>query len=91
MKVAYIAGPFRAPTAWGVAENVRAAERVAMTVAECGAMPMCPHANTANFDGTLTGDFWLAGTMELLRRCDVIVLLPNWRLSQGARMEEAEP
>jgi len=26
MKIVYVAGPFRAPTSWGIAENIRAAE-----------------------------------------------------------------
>lgn len=87
MVVVYIAGPFRGPTAWHVAENVRAAERAGHDVAHLGAMPLIPHANTAHFDGLLDGAFWIAGTAELLRRCDAILMLPTWRESSGARGE----
>ncbi len=86
----YVAGPFRASTAWGVAENVRAAERVGLQVARAGAYPIIPHANTANFNGECSDDLWLAGTIELMRRCDGIVMMPLWRKSSGARAEHDE-
>lgn len=88
MKLVYVAGPFTAPTAWQIAENVRAAERAGLQVACCGAMPVIPHANTANFHGTCTPEFWYAGTLELLRRCDAIVLIDGWRGSRGAVIEK---
>jgi hypothetical protein len=72
LRVVYVAGRFRGPTAWEIHRNVFAAEHAAMAVAKAGAMPLCPHANTANFHGTCTDAFWLAGTLELLRRCDAV-------------------
>lgn len=87
MKVIYIAGPFRGATPWDVAENVRNAERWALEVAKLGAMPLCPHANTAHFDGQCTGQFWLDGTLELLRRCDAAIFIPGWPPSAGSRGE----
>lgn len=87
MKVVYIAGPFRGETAWDVAENVRAAERVALEVAKLGAMPLCPHANSAHFHGQLDDQFWVDGTMELLKRCDAVMTTRDWERSTGARGE----
>ncbi len=89
-KVVYIAGPFRGPTAWDVACNVNRAEELAFAVAKAGAMPLCPHANTRNFNGTLTDEFWIEGTLELLRRCDAIILVRGWENSSGTRGEIAE-
>lgn len=83
MKVVYIAGKFRGPTPWDVAENVRNAERYALAVAKLGAMPLCPHSNTQHFDGQCTEHFWLDGTLELLKRCDAMVVVPGWGKSQG--------
>lgn len=84
MKVVYVAGPFRARNQWQIAENIRAAERIGFLVAMAGAMPLIPHANTANFHGIGTDEFWLEGTMELLKRCDGAVFLPGWRTSSGS-------
>lgn len=90
MKIVYIAGPYRGETAWKVAQNIRAAEMLGYQVASCGGMPLIPHANTAHFDGEFTDEFWLDGTMELLRRCDAVVLDPRWMHSKGATAEAAE-
>ena len=88
MKVIFIAGPFRAKNPWEVECNIRRAEEWAFRVAECGAMPLCPHTNTRFFDKTLTDDFWLEGTSELLKRCDAIFLTPNWEKSKGSVAEK---
>lgn len=88
MKVIYIAGPFRASTAWRIAENIRSAERVGYQVAECGCMPLIPHANTAHFHGEFDDQFWLDGTLELMKRCDAVMLITGWDESSGARKEK---
>ncbi len=90
MKIVYVAGPLRAPTAWGIAENVRRAERWGLEVARAGAMPLIPHANTANFHGEGSDQVWLDGTLELLRRCDAAVFIPGWPASSGSRNEFEE-
>lgn len=90
MKIVYIAGPFRAPTAWQIAENIRAAERIGLLVARAGAMPLIPHANTAHFQGQRDDQFWLDGTMELLRVTDGAVFIPRWHLSSGSCREMRE-
>jgi hypothetical protein len=89
MKLVYIAGPFRGPTTWDIAQNVRAAEALGLEVAKCGYMPVIPHANTALFNGQCTDQFWLEGTLLLLSRCDIVVTLPNWPCSSGAKAEVA--
>lgn len=84
----FIAGPFRAPTTWQVAENIRAAERVGLEVAKLGGFPIIPHANSHLFLGQLSEeDFWLPGYQELLDRCDCLVLIPGWESSAGTKAE----
>lgn len=90
MKIVYVAGPYRGKTAWQVAQNIRAAEEIGYLVAQSGAMPLIPHANTAHFDGEFDDKFWLDGTMELLRRCDAVMLHPKWMHSKGASAECSE-
>lgn len=90
MKVVYIAGKYRAPTPWDVEQNIQAAAHVAAKVLAAGLMPLCPHLNTARMEGVCSDEFILAGTMELLRRCDAVMMVHNWRDSAGARAELAE-
>lgn len=87
MRVIYVAGPFRGPDHWAIAENIRNAERLALKVWQTGAVALCPHANTAHFQGAAPDAVWLDGDLELLRRCDAMILTDNWERSSGARTE----
>lgn len=91
MKVIYIAGKYRGPNAWAIEQNIRAAEDVAARVAAMGHMPMVTQSMTRFIDGANADEqFWVDGTLEIMRRCDAVVLVPNWRDSEGARAEVAE-
>lgn len=87
MKVIYIAGPFRAKTPWGIEQNIRRAEVLSLRVAKLGAMPLCPHTNTRNFEGEMPDQFWLDGTLELMAKCDAVILVEGWRNSEGSMGE----
>ena len=87
MKVVYVAGPFRGPDHWAIAENIRNAERLALEVWRLGAACLCTHANTAHFQGAADDAVWLDGDLELLSRCDAILMTPDWERSSGARAE----
>jgi nucleoside 2-deoxyribosyltransferase len=90
MKVVYIAGPYTGSTAWDIEQNVRSAEQVALIVARSGAAPLCPHANARFFYGQCTEEFWYEATIEMLRRCDGVVLTAGWENSKGACAEAEE-
>ena len=90
MKLIYIAGPFRAKNGWEIERNIREAEELALVVAQLGAVPVCPHTMYRFFNGVLLDQFWLDATLDLLRVCDAILLLPRWRESQGAKGERDE-
>jgi nucleoside 2-deoxyribosyltransferase len=90
VKVVYIAGKYRGPNAWAIEQNIRAAEEVAAQVWAMGMVALCPHANSRHMDGVASDEVFLEGTMELLRRSDAVVLVPNWRDSAGARAEVDE-
>lgn len=83
MRVIYIAGPYRAATQWGVEQNIRTAEAAMLQVATMGLVPLCPHTMTRYMDGTLTDDYWLMATMEMMRRCDGVLLCGDWEQSSG--------
>jgi len=86
----YVAGPYRAPTVWGIDQNIHDARRFGVELAKRRAFPVIPHANTAHFDGLAPDDFWLEGTLALMRKCDGVLLMPTWRASSGARAEARE-
>ncbi len=86
----YVVGPYRAPTAWQREQNIHRARAWGVTIARCGAYPVIPHSNTAHFDGEAEDTLWLAGTLELMRRCDGVLLTGEWRRSSGSRAERAE-
>lgn len=87
LPVVYIAGPYRARTTWRIQQNIRAAQETALRVWKIGAVALCPHANTALFDGEADDSVWLDGDLELLRRCDAVVMVNGWEQSQGATSE----
>jgi hypothetical protein len=87
MKLAYIAGPYRAETTQGIITNIMKARAVAVKYWQLGYSVICPHMNTALFDGLAPDTVWLEGDFEMLKRCDVIVMLPEYTKSKGALQE----
>ena len=88
----YVAGPFSASNREGVEANIRAAERWGLEVARHGGMPVIPHANTSMpaFEEVQPYQFWIRGTLALLRACDAVLMIPGWKKSSGARGECAD-
>ena len=87
MKVVYVAGPFRGPSAWDIECNIRRAEALSLEVWRLGAAALCPHTNTRFFQGAAPDEVWLQGDLALLLRCDAILMTPDWARSSGATAE----
>jgi hypothetical protein len=92
MKLVYVAGPFSAATREGVEANIQRAALLGVEVAKLGAFPVVPHANTAlpEYEHVQPYKFWIEGTLELMRRCHAVIMLPGWEASSGARAERFE-
>ena len=90
MRTAFISGPYRAETPFKISENIHRASVVALKYWRLGYAVICPHRNTALFDGEAPDSVWLEGDLELLSRCDVVVMMKGWTNSVGARKECAE-
>lgn len=90
LKLCYIAGKFRGDTPYDVFQNICVAERRGLDAAYHGVYPVIPHTMTQHFDKLLTDDFWLQGTLEMLRRCDAVLTVDNWMESVGAQAEVME-
>jgi len=87
LKLVYIAGPYRADTENGVHENIEAARKVAVEVWKLGAVAVCPQLNSAYMCGVVPVERFLEGGLELVRRCDAVMLLRGWRGSIGSQSE----
>jgi hypothetical protein len=85
--VVYIIGPYRAPHEYQVHKNIHRARTVAVRLLELGAMPVCPHLNTAWMGGVVPDGEILDGDLELLKRCDGAVAIENWASSEGSTDE----
>lgn len=89
MLLVYVAAPFSARTREGVERNIRAAEELGIEVAKLGAFPVVPHSNTSHpeYEQAQPYQFWIDGTLELLKRCDAILMSEDYERSNGARGE----
>jgi hypothetical protein len=87
MRRIYIAGKFSADTDADIENNVQLAESYIVPIAEAGGCPVCPHTCYRNFAHTLDYDRWIVITRCLQEGCDATLLIPDWKLSKGARGE----
>src|SRR3990167_5863387 len=69
--------------------NIEAARRIAIQLLECGHAVICPHLNTQHFelDCKATYDDYIRGDLEMVARCDAMVMVPDWQNSNGAKIE----
>ncbi|MBL4833618.1 MAG: DUF4406 domain-containing protein [Pseudomonas sp.] len=90
MPVVYVAGPYRASNRAGVELNIQSARLTGLHCCLKGWSPLIPHANTGGLDEiapAIPDQFWLDATLELMRRCDAVVLCPGYSLSNGTAAE----
>jgi hypothetical protein len=101
--VVYLAGPYRPyvdddGVRHGIAENVRVAGEHGLEIWRRGYVALVPHTltylspNKQRLDGgirDIAPEVFMRGELELLWRSDVLVLLPEWRYSEGAAAEKA--
>ena len=83
----YIAGPYRGK----VKENIAHARKVAIQLWEMGHTVICPHLNTANFDKdcNVSEEIIIQRDLNILIRCDALMMLIGWEESEGAVIEWA--
>ncbi len=88
--VIYTAGPY-SPNAYNptIAGNIQRAKSVAVELWEMGYTVICPHLNTAHFERyiDLPPEIYIERDLEIVKRCDGIVMLPDWEHSRGAVQE----
>ena len=93
MKLAYVAGPYRGKSKvklinrLQVIHNIIEARIVARKLWGAGYAVICPHSNTALFDGAAPEKSFLDGDLIMLSSCDLIVLIKGWQDSSGTLAE----
>jgi nucleoside 2-deoxyribosyltransferase len=90
MKLVYVAGKYTDTCAYLVERNIDVAKNLAIDVWKLGAAAICPHTNSAHFEGAASGQAFIDGTLEMMRRCDAVLVCPNWTTSSGTKGEIAE-
>lgn len=86
----YVAGPYSAPTDEGVDANIEAAGRIAAQLWRMGHAAICPHMNTAKMERWVEGvtySDYMRGDLDMVSRCDAVVMVPGWENSRGAKEE----
>ena len=86
----YTAGPYSQTAGVGtVEENIQRAKDIAVILWDKGYTVLCPHLNTAGFETltSLSNKDFVDRDLEMVERCDGIVMLPYWESSLGAVRE----
>ena len=90
--VIYIAGPISNGAKDGPdkrRQRVEDARKIAEKLWTAGFAVICPHINNDFGDGCkLTWQQYLKGDLELVAKVDMVILLPGWENSRGAKKEK---
>lgn len=86
--IIFISGPFSGPRRL---ENIRQARLYSKLLWNIpNAAVICPHLNSGCLYREVPEDIVLAGYLEMIRRSDVVFMLPGWEVSSGSRKEYDE-
>ena len=89
--IVYLAGPIRPKNGQTLRGNVDAAKAIALELWRAGYAVICPHANSdlpvELADKECEPSVWLNGDLEIVARCDAVIVLPGWETSFGTKGE----
>jgi hypothetical protein len=89
-KFIYLAGKYTEKAPYLTQRNIDLARRYAQEIALLGALPITPHLLLAHFEGIQDYSWSSDVTMQLMRRCDAVYMLPKYEQSNGAMAELTE-
>lgn len=89
--IIYLAGPIRPKGDQTIEGNLAVAKAAALELWGKGYAVICPHANTdlpyAEAEKLGSPEIWLNGDLEIIARCDAVIVMPNWEQSEGTKGE----
>ena len=90
--IIYLASPIRPKGDQTLRGNIDNAKKIALELWGKGYTVFCPAANTdlpseAAHALEKPAKFWLDADLEILAKCDALVLIPGWQDSEGCRGE----
>jgi hypothetical protein len=70
-------------------DNITAAKLIAIELWEAGHTVICPHLNTywALAECDIPQDEYVKRDLQIVERCDGVVMIPGWEQSDGAVTE----
>ena len=84
----YVAGPYSADNILDVLKNIRTGVSAATLLLQNGFAVYCPFVDFQfGLSDSLPMDVYKNNSLAFLDSCDVILMLPNWEHSKGAREE----
>lgn len=86
----YIAGPYRAEHPYQIQQNINNAWNTGVEICKLGYYPVVPHLSTMHMEGLGTPEFFIEATLEVMRRCDAVLVCPNFEKSKGTLGEIKE-
>lgn len=87
-EILFICGPGKGKDDEEARRNIANAGNMALGLWDAGYPTICPHLNTIGFSGKISDEELLyEGYLRILEVCTLVVLLPRWETSKGARAE----
>lgn len=89
--IIYLATPIRPKGDQTLESNLAKAKQLALELWKKGYTVFCPAANSdlpiSLADKEVEAERWLNGDIEILMRCDAMVVAPGWERSEGVKGE----
>lgn len=88
VRLVYVCGPITAKTKEQRDANIETGRAVGFDVWRLGAMAIVPHLNSLSmFERGVDGAAIYLGDLELMKRCDAVLVLDGWQASFGCNLE----